>query len=280
MSYVLIDCTNYKAIARCNSYRALCDLAFIQYANVDTVVHPTTENKHYAQFDAGQLQSIYDSVLDASAVKGVAFKTAGVTYGDTIATVRALIEAAPALHFPVDPSLLEAQAAKIEHGDDRPYAINPVGNMAKRLQKWAVEPNRNRPRNAPGTSEQLTRKAAAPVAPLVSKKPKQDSDTVPELTAKAHAEAPGCSYADFIKAGWTDGNLMSHGYVVFVGPGYVMDNSPKPKKTRNEKAASKKRVRTPDERMTRKAKGMGHEDFINAGWNDEQLVAKGYMLAE
>lgn len=261
MSYVLIDCTNYTAIARSDQLNALTALAFIQYANVDIVIHPTTENRHYAQFNAEQLQSIYDSCIDASTKKGIGFKTRPIPYHDQIALVRALIEDSPGLKFPYDAAMMEAQAAKIKEDDDRPYMINTTGDTPKRLQKWIVEPNRNRARNAPAKAEQLTRNTGTAAAPLITKpvvKVKKDS-------IRMLPKANGIPLDDWINTGWTHAQLIKEGYAK--------------KYTLNEKAASRKIKPSPQMRMTRKAE-FTHAQYIAAGWIDEQLIAHGYMIAE
>src|SRR5574337_939716 len=55
---VLIDTTNWRALARHDSYTALAALAVIQFANIDTQIIALDANKSWSGFDAEQLAAI------------------------------------------------------------------------------------------------------------------------------------------------------------------------------------------------------------------------------
>lgn len=163
--HVLIDCTNYEVIATHEHARALCAIAYIQYANVDTVVMPCDENRPFAQFTAEELDKLYRNVISR-----VDYVLKTEPYCDTIARTRKVIEAATHLRLPFDVEFLEQQAACIDETDDRPYRISADRSIAKptKAKSWANEPQRNRPRGKPPgkpTARQLTENTGAPVAP-------------------------------------------------------------------------------------------------------------------
>jgi hypothetical protein len=142
--YVLIDCTNYRALATHEDKGALGNLAYIQFANLDTVVMPCNENRPYAQFNAEELEMICEKVLAGTTQP---WKSGPYQFNDMIHKCRALIEGAPHLRLPAKAADLEAQAQKIEHGDDRPYAIRINGQTPELLHRWSFDPQRNRPRD-------------------------------------------------------------------------------------------------------------------------------------
>lgn len=173
--HVLIDCTNYQALARHASYKALGALAYIQFANVDTAVVPANENKAWAQFDIFHLRSI------ATAAKAVP-EGAFPRYGDLLVAVRQAIANLPALELPFTEAQLLAQAEAIAPEDERPYDFDPDNKRPKRATSWCVEPQRNRPRYAPGVAKQFT---SSP--PQLLQKPddaQAEADRVADLYAK------------------------------------------------------------------------------------------------
>lgn len=160
--YALIDCTNYKAIATHESEKALCALAFIQYANVDVVIMPCNENRPWAQFNEAQMESIFNGVVDSATT---AFKT--TSYTDSIHKCREMVTAAPHLRLPISEANLIAQAERIPENSTKPFKIT-AGNTPQQLDRWHVDPQRDRSRYAQPTAIQLTRNTGAPAAPDVS----------------------------------------------------------------------------------------------------------------
>lgn len=144
---ILIDCTNYRALARHENWGALGALAYIQFANVDTAVVPLDENKYLACFTMEQLQSIHAALRPKE-------KFEHHTYQAALRAVRELLLTDPSLVLPFKPAELEAQAHCIEADDSRPYDFVPGATKPKRAKSWVVAPQRDRPRNAPGTSDQ------------------------------------------------------------------------------------------------------------------------------
>ena len=139
--FVLIDSTNARAIAKHAHYKAMAALAYIQFANVDTVVVPLDENKGFAQFEHSELVSI-------GAALGVKIPKPGSAYGDAIKSLRAAILACDLLDFPFTEFQVSYQADAIHPDCDLPRAFNPAEGIhpAAFPGKWAVEPQRNRKR--------------------------------------------------------------------------------------------------------------------------------------
>lgn len=136
--HILIDSTNWKAIARHDSSKALAALALIQFNNADTVIVRCGENKNFSMFDAAQLSSIAASIgVDLSQVEG---------YAGKIKAMRQAIETTEWLALPFTTEQLSAQAYGIDPEFDRPLAFDPEGQEPKALKKWHVEPQRNRQR--------------------------------------------------------------------------------------------------------------------------------------
>lgn len=169
---VAIDCTNYKVIARSNSGNALGNLAFIQFANVDVMVMPCTENKYFSVFTFEQLRSIFLSAGGSDA------DFPDATYSAALRATREIVLNAAHLNLPFTDEQLEEQAQCIDFEDDKPYAFNPKGNKPTRLKAWHWSPQRNRPRTAKPEAFQLQPKG--PPAP-------------PERDPNAPAPAPAPS---------------------------------------------------------------------------------------
>lgn len=135
---VLIDTTNWRAIARHDSYTALAALAVIQFANIDTQIIALGASKGWSVFNAEQLASIAKSVgVDIS-------KKA--SYPDIIKTVRDAVESLDWLALPYSTDDLTVQAFAIKPDDARPLGFDPGNDEPKTLPKWPSEPQRNRKR--------------------------------------------------------------------------------------------------------------------------------------
>lgn len=145
--YALIDCTSYRPIAVHKDYSPLANLAYIQFANVDCLVMPADENKHWAKFTTEQLEAIYNACAG-----GAPFPSS--TYTQALRATREAVLGAPHLQFPFTAAQLEAQAQCIDDKDDKPYAFDPSSNKPKKLKAWHSGPNVNRPRNAKPSSMQ------------------------------------------------------------------------------------------------------------------------------
>lgn len=198
MANVMVDCTNYKVIAVHDSWGALGNLAYIQFANVDVMIFTLEERKGFAAFTMEQLDSIYTSVGTATEPLPQA------TYSGALRAVWELIKASPHLVLPFTEAALEEQAQCIEDTDDKPYAFNPKGNKPTKLKAWHWSPQRNRARNAPGDSMQLQPKGApapperAPGAPAPAPQPKRTRSargTGGSATGPAKRPAPGSKTA-------------------------------------------------------------------------------------
>lgn len=136
--HVLIDTSNYRALARHDSPKALAALALIQFNNIDSVILPVAANKSYSVFDAGQLASIATSVgVDLSGV---------TAYPAKLKAVRSALETLEWLALPFTSEDLQAQAYGLNPKFDGPLAYDPNSNEARELEAWHVEPQRNRAR--------------------------------------------------------------------------------------------------------------------------------------
>ena len=135
---VLIDTTNWRALARHDSYTALAALAVIQFANIDTQIIALGANKSWSVFDAEQLAAIAHSV-------GVDI-TKKASYPDIIKAVRTAVEELDWLALPYTTDDLKVQAYTIKPEDARPLGFNPGSDEPKILPKWPSEPQRNRKR--------------------------------------------------------------------------------------------------------------------------------------
>lgn len=135
--HILIDTTNGRALARHESYRALCALHYIQFANVDALIIRCGTNRAYGPLSREQVESC--------------LRYAGVTeyppeYSDQIKALRAALEDAPWLLLPFDTKELDWQAYAVNPQDDRPLAYNPHGDLPMLVQTWSAEPQVNRKR--------------------------------------------------------------------------------------------------------------------------------------
>jgi len=162
--HVLIDCNNYRAIATHDNPRALCLLAYIQFANVDVCVMPVEDGRPYAQFNGEELDSIYRGI-----VNDVTYMLKTEPYSDQIGRTRKMILAATHLRLPFSVEFLEEQAACIKETDDKPYYISTDLKSPKpiKAKAWSVSPQVNRPRGIPAgkpTARQLTEQRGPVVA--------------------------------------------------------------------------------------------------------------------
>lgn len=147
MMYILIDCTNYAAIARHPEYRALAALAYIQHANIDTAIFHEAQEHSFVRFDIIQLQSI---------LKSIGYEENLYEYEQLKNRVKELVAAdCTRLVIDINPTIAEAQAQLIDYADDKPYKFNPNGPRPLSMREWPTEPQRNRSRLARPTSVQL-----------------------------------------------------------------------------------------------------------------------------
>lgn len=272
--HCLIDATNYRVIATHKNPGALTALAFIQYANVDTVTMPCDENRPFAQFTSEQLEKIYDS---AYAQPTGAFKTEGFTYNDEIHKVRAMIEAAPHLRFPFSEDHMREQADKIKPDDERPWAIDANG-IASRAKTWACAPQRDRHRYlAKPTAPQLTKRVGSGPAVSVAKAAKEAApvkrmDTL-DAQILAGAVAVNTEVANKLLA-----DIVKQVKIKEVKTTRVA-NAKKPSEAVKAKPAPKAKAKpkVPKYTMTKKANGLTRADFLKKKWTDAQLIKHGYM---
>lgn len=138
--FLLVDTTNGRALARHDSWTALAALAYIQFANCDTLITRLGENKGFSAYDADQLRSIY------VAAGGKAGDVASAAYPTLIGAVRKLMEAADWLILPFSAEQLREQAVQIKPSDSRPYAFDPKALAPELLTRWHCAPQRNRER--------------------------------------------------------------------------------------------------------------------------------------
>jgi hypothetical protein len=157
--YAMVDCTNYSCLGRHEDYSVLSGLAYIQYANLDTCIFREESYCHYARFDAAQLRSIVNSLypddepLDVLVEQNQLRKMA---HDGVMSAERFVLE--------LERELVEQQAQFIDFIDDRPYQLNPKGTRPRLLQRWLLEPQRNRTRLARGMAPVFA-PLAAPLAP-------------------------------------------------------------------------------------------------------------------
>lgn len=136
--FILFDMTNCQALAAHDSYIGVAALAYIQYANVDTLIcRGGNEDKDYAQLLAKEMRTI------ANKMGG---EIPHAVFGGCIKKFRQLVEGAEWLRLPFSAEQLYRQAASIDPTDGRPYAITN-GDEPERLTTWHSEPQRNRPRH-------------------------------------------------------------------------------------------------------------------------------------
>lgn len=147
---VLIDKTGNRAIARHANFNLLSDLAYIQFANLDTIIIDEALGRDYAQLDAAQLLGVLKSI-------GVDNLDGSAAYQHLVLELRGRLPSCEWLVPPFSPDALSVQASKIKEADATPYAFNPEGSAPVKLKAWTLEPQRNRPRTA-------RRTAASPVA--------------------------------------------------------------------------------------------------------------------
>jgi hypothetical protein len=138
--FLLVDTTNGRALARHDSWIGVSALAYIQFANCDTLITRLGENKGFSAYDSDMLRSIY------VAAGGKAGDVATAAYPTLISAVRKLMEASDWLILPFTVEQLQTQAWKIKPTDSRPYAFNPNGETPDLLPKWHSAPQRNRER--------------------------------------------------------------------------------------------------------------------------------------
>lgn len=131
--HILFDLTNGRALARHESYMALAALAYIQFANLDTVHVRCGENKAYSILSKEQVAS----VLIQCGIKP------GTAYNENVKAMRAAIEDAPWLQLPFTLEQLTEQAHAIAAKDDQPYAFDPNSTKPERLTAWHSPPQRN-----------------------------------------------------------------------------------------------------------------------------------------
>lgn len=136
--FVLFDVTNCRALGVHDSYLGVAALAYIQFANVDTVIcRGGNENKDYAVLLAKEMREI------AKALGGT---IPHAVFGGCIKQFREIVENAEWLRLPFTAEQLYRQAASIDPSDARPYAITG-GNEPELLKAWHVQPNRNKSRH-------------------------------------------------------------------------------------------------------------------------------------
>lgn len=148
-AYVLIDCTNNRALARHASYRALGALAWIQFANVDTAVVPLDAKRHLSFLDGIALANLY---ADNGHGKTAIWSD---RYMDCLQAVHELLCSAPNLDLPFETAELEEQAKCIEVDDSRPYDFVPGAARPKRAKSWCCAPQRDRTRAQHGDSRKF-----------------------------------------------------------------------------------------------------------------------------
>lgn len=192
---ILIDTTNWRAIARHDSHKALGALAVIQFANIDTQIVRLGENRVWSAFDAEQLKAIAASV-------GVEMP-ADANYTGHIRAVRAAMETVEWLALPFTTEALVGQAYGLAPEDDKPYGFNPDGSEPKPLKAWPCEPQKGRRRMdsshwhmfraglgyGPGvtTPETLAHLGAAPAPSAGPRKPPPRPGAAADKPAKAPA---------------------------------------------------------------------------------------------
>lgn len=136
--FVLFDVTNCRALGVHDSYLGVAALAYIQFANVDTVIcRGGNEDKDYAVLLAKEMREI------AKALGGT---IPHAVFGGCIKQFREIVENAEWLRLPFTAEQLYRQAASIDPSDARPYAITG-GDEPELLKAWHVQPNRNKPRH-------------------------------------------------------------------------------------------------------------------------------------
>lgn len=136
--YILFDTTNGRALARHKSYRALCALHYIQFANVDALILGVGANRVYSALSEDQLTN----ALHYAAVQ----VDPAAEYSDKVKALRETLEAAPWLLLPFTLEELEAQAFTIDPSESRPMAFVPGASAPQLLDTWTSEPQVNRKR--------------------------------------------------------------------------------------------------------------------------------------
>lgn len=136
--HVLFDITNARPIARHDSHRALAALAYIQFANVDTVIIRAGENRSYTIFSAEQLNSI-------ALALGLNL-AANMPYNERIKATRHALETKDFLLLPYTTEQLERQAFAIKPSESKPLRFDPDGDVPKSSPKWSFDPQTNRKR--------------------------------------------------------------------------------------------------------------------------------------
>lgn len=132
--HILIDTTNWRAIARHDSHKALAALALIQFANIDCRILRLHENKSWTVFSKEHLRAIGESmgVLPAS----------DAPYPEVIKAIRLAAESIDWLALPFTTGDLQAQAYAVDPDDARPLGFDPKGTEPKLLKKWPCDPQR------------------------------------------------------------------------------------------------------------------------------------------
>lgn len=138
--YLLVDITNHRVIAQHKEYGALCALAVIQFANVDTTIVTLANNSGFSIFDADQLRSLGTSI-------GIQWpEGTDYEYGELVKQVRNSLIGCEWLHLPFTRDQLQAQAFAISLHDDAPYAFDQNSEQPRKLKTWTFDPQRNRKR--------------------------------------------------------------------------------------------------------------------------------------
>lgn len=183
--YDLVDVTNRVVIARHESYRALCALHYIQFANVDATIFGEGSNRSWSQFDANALLDIL------VAVKGKPLGPHIYPYNDLLTHVRKQVEAAEWLRCPYKADELIKQACRIDPSDATPMRFNPDGDEPLSVKKWTMDPQIKRARRESGYStgflNQGIGEGLEETAPVVSPAPRAPKEKAPRPAKEPRA---------------------------------------------------------------------------------------------
>lgn len=139
--FLLVDLDNKRALAKHESFLGCAALAYIQFANADTVILNISygENKSYTVLDGAVLRGMAEALGTPA--------PAGASYGALVKHVRPLVEAADYLVLPFPTEQLYRQAAGIPPSSSTPFAFNPAAEFPDKLAKWHAPPHRSRSRH-------------------------------------------------------------------------------------------------------------------------------------
>ena len=138
--YILIDCTNYSILARNPNYRILANLAYIEYANIDTYIFLECEGKSYSVFNRDQL------ILLLASVSSLPQNYGNLDYSEIWKCIKTALQSNSFLVVDHNFDKIETQAQCINYSDDKPYRYNPEGFKPRQSNCWVTPPHINRSR--------------------------------------------------------------------------------------------------------------------------------------